>query len=222
MKSKKRIIDNNFTINIEPYLEKIKEIPCIFNNKEYKLPVFLVRENELVEAIIKKIAQGTYLAQKYNLNPMDITYSIKIFNKYNDFPVDRLNTLIQLILKYKEVGINLLLHPVLIPPGRYRILNTCLSDIITNYDIVLQILRTLLKFDISYYSILYDNEYLYIREVMLEGYLEIDDIEVLYETLYPIEINFIDYLIKQNMKEPKNISINKDEKEGKYLISWEY
>jgi hypothetical protein len=216
------MIDDNFTINIEPYLEKIKEIPQIINDKEYNIPVFLVKENELVEAIIKKVAQGTYLAQKYNIEPTVITYFIKVFNKYNTFPVDRLNTLVQLILKYKDLGIPLLLHPTLVSSTKERILRIYIDEIITNYNIVLAILRNLFKSDISHYWVLYDKENFYVREFTLEGYLTVNNEEFVYEALYPIEMNFIDYLIKQNMREPRNIIINKDNKQDKYLISWEY
>jgi hypothetical protein len=219
MKSK---IDEHFTVDIEPHLEKIKEIEYIVKDKTYKVPVYLVKENELVNAIIKTVAKCTNLYIKYNCDPADITYFIKVFDKYNGFPVDRLNTLVQLMLKYKDLGFTLLLYPVL-DPQKERILYTCINEITTNYGIVLEILRNLFKSNISYYSILYDKEYFYIREFILEGYLRIDNKDFfLYEALYPVEIDFINYIIKQNLKEPKNIAITKDKEQDKYLISWEY
>ena len=212
------IIDSNFVIDIEPYLTVIKEIKV----DESSIPVYVVDVNKLVNAIITKIAKTTALCTKYNYNPARIRYFIKVFNTLSDYDVETLNLNVQKLLKYKDLGMNLLLYPVVVKKGvgEHSLVRWYLDQYMANDGLIYGIIGKLVESAIAYYWLKIDDEFIYLHHVQIDGDKEVNDLVIHYETLYPIEINFINYLIKQDMKEPKNISIKEDN--GKYLISWEY
>jgi len=204
-------------INIEPYLSVIKEIRF----DEYNIPVYLIDTNKLVNAIITKVAQTTALCTKYNHNPTRSTCFIKVFDTLNDYSIESLNSIVQRLLKFKDLGMNLLLYPVIIKKDEteHELVKWYIDPYIANHELIYKIISKLVS-EIAYCQLSLDDEYIYIHHIYIDGNKVVNDTEIKYESLYPIEIKFIDYLIKQGMKEPKNINIvqNKD----KYLISWEY
>jgi hypothetical protein len=212
------VLDSNFVIDIEPYLTVIKEIKA----DEYSVPVYLVDVNKLVDTIVRKIAQTTALCTKYNYNPTMITYFIQVFETINEYSIDTLNVYVERLLKYKDLGLIPLLYPTKIVRDNdiYETLKYPAEIYINNARLVLTIITKLVKSDIPDYLFKLDDEYIYIHSLFIDGIKKTDKADIHYKLLYPIEIKFIDYLIKQGMKEPKNISIKEDN--GKYLISWEY
>ena len=211
-------IDSNFTIDIEPYISVIKEIKV----DEYSIPVYVVDINRLINAIITKVAQTTALCTQYNYSPTMITYFIQVFETISEYSVDTLNVYVERLLKYKDLGLIPLLYPTKIVRDNdiYETLKYPAEIYINNARLVLAIITKLVKSDIPDYLFKLDDEYIYIHSLFIDGIKKIDKADIHYKLLYPIEISFIDYLIKQDMKEPKNISIKEDN--GKYLISWEY
>jgi hypothetical protein len=212
------VLDSNFMIDLEPYLSVVKEIKV----DEYSIPVYLVDVNKLINAIITKVAQTTALCTKYKHNPARMRYFIKVFNALNDYSIEALNSTIQKLLKYKDLGLNLLLYPIVVKKDNteYALVKWYLNQYMFNDELIYRIIGTLVESEIAYYSFRIDDEYIYFHGVQIDGNKVVNGTEIKYESLYPIEIKFIDYLIKQGMKEPKNISIKEDN--GKYLISWEY
>lgn len=211
-------IDSNFTINIEPYISVIKEIKV----DEYSIPVYVVDVNKLVNAIITKVAQVTALCTQYNYSPTMITYFIRVFETINEYSIDTLNMYVERLLKYKDLGLIPLLYPTRIVKNNdiYETVKYPVEIYVNNARLVLAIITKLVKSDIPDYLFKFDDEYIYVYSLVIDGIKKTDKADIYYKLLYPIEIRFIDYLIKQGMKEPKNISITQDN--GKYLISWEY
>ena len=242
-------VDELFTIKIDKELSKLRDLEFEYKGIKFSAPIYLLLTEEFINTVISKIAEITSTSQKFNCNPMDSIIIIQLFEHKEKYEIDSLNKVCNSMLKYKELGLIPVVYPYTIEieceyydeDNALRKLYDSIqpikriSDVFYNYRILTQIIRYIVKNEfITSYHLFTDENEIFLQEPYIEGYnllqftnlnnVKVKElkVKVKYTTFYTIDIDYINYLIYQNMKKPKNVIINKDTDTGKYIFSWEY